>query len=103
MGAVSIIWTVLVMALNPAQNVLGDSISALGFAICFYYGFTGLACIIYFRRELFKSVRNFLLAGVAAAARLRDARLRLRQGVRTTTRRPASTTRRRSSASRCRS
>jgi amino acid transporter len=64
MGVVSVIWTVFVMALNPAQNVLGDSISALGFAICFYYGFTGLACIIYFRRELTKSVRNFVLAGV---------------------------------------
>ena len=64
MGAVSIVWTILVMAFNPAQNVLGDSISALGFAICFYYGFTGLACVIYFRRELTKSVRNFLLAGV---------------------------------------
>ena len=64
MGAVSIVWTVLVMAFNPAQNVLGDSISALGFAICFYYGFTGLACIIYFRHEITRSVRNFLLAGV---------------------------------------
>ncbi len=64
MGVVSVIWTVFVMALNPAQNVLGDSISALGFAICFYYGFTGLACVIYFRRELTKSVRNFVLAGV---------------------------------------
>jgi amino acid transporter len=64
MGVVSIVWTVFIMALNPAQNVLGDSISALGFAICFYYGFTGLACIIYFRHELTKSVRNFLLAGV---------------------------------------
>jgi amino acid transporter len=64
MGAVSIGWTVLVMALNPAQNVLGDSITALGFLICFYYGFTGLACIVYFRRELTRSVRNFLLAGV---------------------------------------
>ncbi|HKG40014.1 MAG TPA: APC family permease [Conexibacter sp.] len=64
MGAMSILWTVLIMAFNPAQNVLGDSISALGFAICFYYGFTGLACIVYFRREITKSVRNFLLAGV---------------------------------------
>jgi amino acid transporter len=64
MGAVSILWTVLLMALNPAQNVLGDSITALGFLICFYYGFTGLACIVYFRRELTRSARNFLLAGV---------------------------------------
>ncbi len=65
MGAVSIVWTILIMGLNPAQNVLGDSISALGFAIAFYYGFTGLACFIYFRHEITKSVRNFVLAGLA--------------------------------------
>ncbi|HEX5145963.1 MAG TPA: APC family permease [Conexibacter sp.] len=65
MGAVSCIWTVFIMVLNPAQNVLGDSISALGFSICFYYGFTGLACFIYFRREIFKSVRSFVFAGLA--------------------------------------
>jgi hypothetical protein len=44
--------------------VLGDTISALGFAVCFYYGFTGLACAVYFRRDLFKSARNFFLAGL---------------------------------------
>jgi hypothetical protein len=32
--------------------------------VCFYYGFTGLACAVYFRRDLFKSARNFFLAGV---------------------------------------
>jgi amino acid transporter len=64
MGVVSVTWTILVMAFNPAQNVLGDSISALGFAIAFYYGFTGLACFIYFRRELTRSVRNFVFAGL---------------------------------------
>jgi amino acid transporter len=64
MGVVSIVWTLIIMGFNPAQNVLGDSISALGFAICFYYGCTGLACAIYYRRELTRSVRNFVLAGV---------------------------------------
>jgi uncharacterized membrane protein YeaQ/YmgE (transglycosylase-associated protein family) len=38
--------------------------SALGFFLCFYYGFTGLACALYFRRDLLKSVRNFVLAGL---------------------------------------
>jgi hypothetical protein len=33
--------------------------------IAFYYGLTGFACVVYFRRALFKSVRNFFLAGVA--------------------------------------
>ena len=32
--------------------------------IAFYYGITGLACPIYFRRE-FRSLRSILLAGVA--------------------------------------
>ena len=68
MGAVSVAWTVMIVAVDPAQNVLGDSISALGFAIAFYYGFTGLASIVYFRRELLKSVRNLVFAGLLPLA-----------------------------------
>ena len=64
MGALSIVWTVACWPSTPSQNVLGDTISALGFAVCFYYGFTGLACAVYFRRDLFKSARNFFLAGL---------------------------------------
>jgi len=64
MGGLSIVWTVALLALNPSQNVLGDAVAALGFAVCFYYGFTGLACAVYFRRELLKSVRNFVFAGL---------------------------------------
>ncbi len=64
MGGLSILWTIALLAFNPNQDVLGDTISALGFAVCFYYGFTGLACAVYYRRELFKSARNFLLAGL---------------------------------------
>jgi hypothetical protein len=64
MGGLSIVWTVLLLAFNPNQNVLGDTISALGFSVCFYYGFTGLACALFFRRDLFKSVRNFFFAGL---------------------------------------
>jgi amino acid transporter len=68
MGGLSIVWTVALLWANPSQNVLGDTISALGFAVCFYYGFTGVACAFYFRRELMKSLRNFLLAGVLPLA-----------------------------------
>jgi amino acid transporter len=68
MGGLSIVWTVCLLAFNPNQNVLGDTISALGFSVCFYYGFTGLACGFYYRRELFKSVRNFLFAGLIPLA-----------------------------------
>ena len=64
MGALSIVWTVALLALNPNQDVLGDTISALGFSVCFYYGFTGIACAVYFRRDLLKSARNFFFAGL---------------------------------------
>jgi hypothetical protein len=33
--------------------------------IAFYYALSGVACVIYYRRELLRSVRNFLLIGVA--------------------------------------
>src|SRR6266550_3376514 len=63
MGAVSLVWTLFII--NASQNVLGDSITGLGFQIAFYYGLTGFACAIYYRKELFKSARNFFLVGVA--------------------------------------
>jgi len=63
MGAFSIIWYVGLTIVS--ENILFDSIAALGLMIAFYYGLTGYACVIYYRRELFKSVKNFLLIGVA--------------------------------------
>lgn len=43
-----------------SENALWDTITALGMMICFYYGVTALACVWYFRRELFSSVRAVL-------------------------------------------
>jgi len=63
MGAVSVIWYVGLTLLT--ENVLFDAIAALGLMIAFYYGLTGYACAIYYRRELFKSARNFFFIGVA--------------------------------------
>ncbi len=62
MGGISLVWTLIII--NVSQNVLGDSISALGFQIAFYYGITGFACAFFYRRELTKSARNFFMAGV---------------------------------------
>jgi amino acid transporter len=66
MGVVSIIWYVLLNQLS--QNVLGDSVTAIGFMIAFYYGITGLACVVYYRRTLFRSVKNFVFAGLLPLA-----------------------------------
>jgi amino acid transporter len=61
-GLLSIIITVPLLLLS--SSVLEDSITAIGFPICFYYGFTGFACPFYYRHELGKSLKSFLLLGV---------------------------------------
>jgi amino acid transporter len=62
MGAVSLVWTLVII--NISQNVLSDSITGIGFQIAFYYGLTGFACVVFYRKELFKSLKNFLMVGV---------------------------------------
>jgi amino acid transporter len=58
----SIIWYVLLTWVN--ENLLFDAIAALGIMVCLTYGATGLAATVYYRRELRKSWKNFLLIGV---------------------------------------
>ena len=43
-----------------SENVLTDTILSLGMMICFYYGLTAFACVWYFRKQWFDSVRSFL-------------------------------------------
>ncbi len=62
MGVVSIVWYVGLTTVS--ENLLFDSLTALGLMIAFYIGLTGFACTIYYRRELLNSVRNFLFIGV---------------------------------------
>jgi amino acid transporter len=62
MGAVSALWYLAINQLS--SNVLGDSVTAIGFMIAWYYGFTGLACFVYYRRTWARSVKNFLVAGL---------------------------------------
>lgn len=41
-----------------SEDVLWDTITTLGMMICFYYGLTAFACVWYFRKQWFDSVRN---------------------------------------------
>ncbi|WP_017905434.1 APC family permease [Pseudomonas asplenii] len=47
-----------------SDNVLADTITALGMMICFYYSLTAFACVWYFRHSLFFSLRHFLMRGL---------------------------------------
>lgn len=62
MGAASIIWYVGLTLVS--EDILFDSLAALGLMISFYIGLTGFACAIYYRHELFRSVKNFFFVGL---------------------------------------
>jgi len=65
MGAVSVAWYVGLTLVS--QDVLADSIAALGLMIAFYYGLVGYACPVFYRRQVLASGRNALLLGLAPA------------------------------------
>jgi amino acid transporter len=62
MGVVSAIVYILLTA--TSNNLIGDAFTSLALTIAFYYGFTGYACVVYYRKHIFKSVRNFVMMGV---------------------------------------
>jgi amino acid transporter len=62
MGLVSIAFYVALTVVS--ENILGDSIAAVGLMIAFYYGLTGFACVWYYRKTLTKNLRDFVMRGV---------------------------------------
>jgi amino acid transporter len=64
-GALSVLWYVGLTIVS--ENILFDSIAALGLMIAFYYGLTGFACALYYRREGRASLKGLLFAVVAPA------------------------------------
>ncbi len=65
-GALAAIWYAVVNTLS--ENFLFDTLSALSLMIAFYYALSGIACVVYYRHELLRSVKNFLFIGVAPFA-----------------------------------
>jgi amino acid transporter len=62
MGVLSILWYVGLTLVS--EDILFDSLAALGLLISFYIGISGFACAIYYRHELTKSIKNFFFVGV---------------------------------------
>lgn len=63
-GAVTLTFFVVSNFVGGLSTVLSDAISATGLQICFYYGLAGLSVVVLFRRQLLKSVANFVFMGV---------------------------------------
>lgn len=62
MGALSILWYVALTIFS--ENILFDGLLTLGLMIAFYYGLTAIACVVYFRRLLTRSVKDFVMIAV---------------------------------------
>jgi amino acid transporter len=62
MGVVSTI--VFILLTVSSNNLIADAFTSLALTIAFYYGITGYACVVYYRRHIFESVRNFFMLGV---------------------------------------
>ncbi len=65
-GGISILWYLglVIVSNNTSTDAYSASIAAVGLAISVYYGLTGISCIVYYRRFVFKSLKNFFFIGV---------------------------------------
>ncbi len=62
MGAVSIVFYVGLTLVS--ENILADTIAAVGLMIAFYYGLTGFACVWFYRKTMWNKPRDILMQGV---------------------------------------
>lgn len=62
MGCVSIVFYVGLTLLS--ENILADTIAAVGLLIAFYYGLTGFACVWFYRKTLTHNFRDLVMQGV---------------------------------------
>jgi len=62
MGGVSI--ALFVGLTLVSENILGDTIAAVGLMIAFYYGLTGFACVWFYRNTMWSSTRNIVMQGL---------------------------------------
>jgi amino acid transporter len=65
-AALAIAW--YVPANFISENFLYDTVTALALMIAFYYALSGIACVVYYRRELTRSVKNLVFIGLAPLA-----------------------------------
>ncbi len=62
MGVVSIVFYVGLTLIS--ENILADTIEAVGLMIAFYYGLTGFACAWFYRKTMWAKPRDIVMQGV---------------------------------------
>lgn len=66
LGGVVVLWYILTNWVTP--NFGFDAVAAAGLLIALVYGLVGLACVVYYRRQLLASARNLVFMGLAPLA-----------------------------------
>ena len=61
-GVLSVLVAVPLILIS--ETVLELAVVALGIPVCFYYGSTAFASIVYYRKEIFDSARKFIFVGL---------------------------------------
>ena len=61
---ISLLLFVFGQFIGSVSNILTDGIDAIGLQICIYYCLAGFAVVVLFRRQLLKSVNNFIFMGL---------------------------------------
>jgi amino acid transporter len=62
MGGVSIFFYVGLTLIS--ENILADTIEAVGLMIAFYYGLTGFACVWFYRKTMWAKPRDIIMQGL---------------------------------------
>jgi len=62
MGAVSILFYVGLTLIS--DDILADTIAAVGLMIAFYYGLTGFACVWFYRKTMWEKPRDIVMQGL---------------------------------------
>jgi amino acid transporter len=60
----SLLLFVLSQYVGSVSNILVDGYNAIAIQICIYYGLAGFSVVILYRRQLLKSVHNFIYIGL---------------------------------------
>ncbi len=63
-GVISGVIAILSLQLGALSAVVTSGVTSIGLLVAFYYGVVGIACAVYYRRALTKSLKGFVFAGV---------------------------------------
>jgi len=63
-AGIAITLFVLSNLLGSVGTIMTDAITAIGLQIAFYYGLAGIAVVVSYRHEVFRSVRNLIFIGL---------------------------------------